>query len=173
MMHNLHRLFCPVLAIVLSLALVARGQAYPKPSVYPVAWELKFEHSLPKRIVMQTDGSNVPQAFWYMTYTVTNETGQEQLFLPHFELVTKEGRIVRSDKSIPKSVFDRVKQLEGNRFLTNAALIGGQLRLGPDEAKDGVAIWQEPDADMGNFQVYISGISGESAKVKGADGKDG
>src|SRR5205809_7519984 len=104
MTHNPQRLLCPMLAIVLTLALVSRSEAYPKPSVYPITWELKFEHSLPKRIVMQTDGSNVPQAFWYMTYTVTNETRQEQLFLPHFELVTKEGRIVRSDKSIPKAV---------------------------------------------------------------------
>ena len=40
------------------------------------------------------------------------------------------------------------------------------------EAKDGVAIWEEPDADMGTFTIYLSGLSGEMATVKGPDGKD-
>src|ERR1041384_1948066 len=38
---------------------------YPKPSIYPVSWELKFTHGLPKRIVVEVPGSSTPQAFWY------------------------------------------------------------------------------------------------------------
>src|SRR5262245_17813877 len=65
-----------LLATRLSLA-----QDYPKPSVYPIAWELKFDHDVPKRIVVQAPGSSVPMAYWYLTYTVTNNSDKEQLFL--------------------------------------------------------------------------------------------
>jgi len=146
-------------------------EEFPKPSLYPKSWELKFEHSSPKRVVVQAEASSVPKAYWYITYTVTNETDKEQLFLPHFDLVTKDGKIFRSDKNIPKKVFDTIKKNEGNQLMTNHALIGGELRLGIDEAKDGVAIWEEPDAEMGTFSVFISGTSGETANVKGPDGK--
>ena len=57
---------------------------YPKPSPYPRSWELKFEHGIPKRVVVQVQCSPVPKAYWYLTYTVTNETDIEQLFLPAF-----------------------------------------------------------------------------------------
>jgi len=145
---------------------------YPKPSPYPKSWELKFEHGTPKRVVVQPANSNVPRAYWYMTYTVTNDTDQEQLFLPSFELLTEDGRLVRNDINIPKAVFDTIKKREGMRYLTEAAQIGGELRLGPDQAKDGVAIWPEPSAEMGRFSIFVSGLSGETATVKGPDGKD-
>ena len=34
-----------------SFVAVRPAEAFPKPSVYPVSWQLKFEHSAPKRIV--------------------------------------------------------------------------------------------------------------------------
>ena len=145
---------------------------YPKPSPYPRSWELKFEHGIPKRVVVQVQGSPVPKAYWYLTYTVTNETDKEQLFLPAFELLTEDGRVIRNDINIPGAVFNAIKKREGMKFLQPAAMIGGELRLGPDQAKDGVAIWPEPAARMGQFSIFVSGLSGETATVKGPDGKD-
>jgi hypothetical protein len=107
-----------------------------------------------------------------MTYTVTNNTDKEQLFLPALELLTQDGRIIRNDFKIPRSVFEAIKKREGDRFLQPAALVGGELRLGPDQAKDGVAIWPEPSPEMGHFSIFVSGLSGETATVKGPDGKD-
>jgi hypothetical protein len=165
-----------VFVLTVTLGLIgapgARAEEFPKPSPYPKSWELKFEHATPKRLIVQLDNSSVPQAYWYISYTVTNTTKKEQLFLPAFEMVTKEGKVIRSDKSIPKKVFDTIKKNMGNPLLVNAAQIGGELRLGQDEAKDGVAIWPEPDSEMGNFSIYISGLSGETATVKGPDKKD-
>jgi hypothetical protein len=145
---------------------------YPKPSPYPKSWELAFEHSIPKRVVVQTATSNIPRAFWYMTYTVTNNTDREQLFLPALEMLTEDGRVIRNDFKIPRSVFEEIKKREGDRFLQPAALVGGELRLGPDQAKDGVAIWPEPAAEMGRFSIFVSGLSGETATTKGPEGKD-
>jgi len=145
---------------------------FPQPSPYPKSWELDFEHGKPKRVVVPEPRTNIPRAYWYMTYTVTNNTDREQLFLPSFELVTEDGKVTRNDTNIPRAVFDVIKKREGMRFLESAAKIGGELRIGQDQGRDGVAIWPEPSPRMGQFQVYVSGLSGETATVKGPDGKD-
>src|SRR5258706_9569208 len=67
------------------------AQAYPKPSINRIAWELDFQHGMPSRIMVRVPGSDAPQAFWYMPFTVTNNTGDEQQFLPVFELVDDKG----------------------------------------------------------------------------------
>ena len=169
------RRFIPlfVLAAFVFSAVPARSQveAFPKPSLYPISWELDFEHSMPKRVVVATGPAEAPRAYWYMTYTVTNNTDSEQLFLPWFDLLTNDGRVIRNDFNIPRAVFDAIKRREGARFLQPAALVGGELRLGPDEAKDGVAIWPEPTPEMGRFSIFVTGLSGETATIKGPDDK--
>src|SRR5688572_15895179 len=144
-----------------ALAAVPTAQAadpFPTPSLYPKAWQLDFVHGKPTRIVVQPPGSAVPKAYWFMTYTVTNNTDKEQLFLPSFELATEDGKVIRNDVNIPQVVFESIKKREGMRFLEPAALIGGQLRLGPDQARDGVAIWPEPGPEMGQFAVFVTGL---------------
>lgn len=152
------------------LLLPARAGDYPEPSPYPVSWDLKFEHGKLKRIVV-----DVPKqgrtAYWYLPFRVTNETGQEQLFLPLFEMVTSDGKVHRSDKGIPARVFQKIKEAEGNQFLERRTQIVGTLREGEDQARDGVAIWQEPMAEMGQFSIFITGLSGEAVVCKIVDGK--
>jgi hypothetical protein len=163
-------------ALTLSpLAVVAPTLAgpttYPSPSPYPISWELQFDHGLPKRIVVETPGSSNPQAYWYMTYTVTNKTDKERIFLPHFEMVTRTGKVIRSDENIPEKVFDEIKRREGDQFLEPFTKIGGEIRLGEDEARDGVAIWPEPDRRMGNFTLFVGGLSGEAVQMKDENGQ--
>jgi hypothetical protein len=160
-------LLCLVLVAAPS---IARAGDYPEPSPYPIAWELKFDHSKPKRIVVQIPNEG-PRAFWYVTYTVTNETTEDQTFLPVFEMLTKDGKIIRSDKGVPIQVFQEIKRRENNRFLLPSAKIGGVLRVGEDQARDGVAIWPEPMAEMGTFSIFVSGLSGETVTLKMVDGK--
>jgi len=159
-----------LLVVLVVPAFVRAADSFPKPSPYPKFWELKFEHSKPKRLVVNDD-KGVPRAYWYMTYTVTNDTDSEQLFLPSFELVTEDGKITKDKINVPRPVFDQIKKIEGARFLQMPALIGGSLRIGPDQAKDGVAVWQEPSPEMGNFNIFVSGLSGETATVKDANDK--
>ena len=150
---------------------------YPKPSPYPVSWELKFTHGTPTRVVVHVPGSDVPQAFWYMTYSLTNPItnegakDQERDFYPVFELLTEDGKIHRSDDNILPAVFDVIKTREGDKFLENANHMFGQIKLGEDQTRDGVAIWPEPATRMGSFTIFLSGIFGETADVKDADGK--
>jgi hypothetical protein len=143
---------------------------YPKPSPYPIAWQLKFENGTPTRVVVDVPGrGNV--AYWYMTYTVTNNTDEERTFLPFFEMMTNDGKVYRSDKNVPKAAFDAVKQREKKPLLEAWTTIGGELRLGEDQAKDGVAIWEEPTLRMGKFSIFVGGLSGETVTLKDDKGQ--
>ena len=144
---------------------------FPKPSPYPISWQLKFDHGVPRRVVVDIPGQPVPVAYWYMTYTVTNNTDQERTFLPVFEMMTKDGNVIRSDKDIPKVVFDAIKKREKKPLLEPWTKVGGELLLGEDQAKDGVAIWQEPTPRMGKFTIFVSGLSGEHVEMKDDSGK--
>ena len=157
-------------SVVACLVSIHTVSAYPKPSIYPISWDLKFQHSGPKRIVVTTPGTNVPLAYWYMSFTVTNLTEQEQQFLPLFEMVTGDGKVIRSDKKVPGAVFDEVKKRERKSTLEPLEKISGRLLLGEDQAREGVAIWPEPSTRMGTFDIYVGGLSGESVFIK--DGEE-
>jgi len=145
--------------------------SYPVPYVYPLSWELKFEHGLPQRIVVDVPGSKAPQAYWYMTYLVTNKTDREQMWLPTFEFLTEEGKVIQSDaKNIPNKVFEAIKAREHRPLLDPATKVAGTIRLGDAEAKESVAIWEEPALRLGRFSIFISGLSGEVRQFKKVDG---
>ena len=65
-------LMCLALGLT-ALPSLCRAGDFPEPSPYPISWELKFEYSKPKRIVVQLPGPG-PKAFWYITYSVMNDT---------------------------------------------------------------------------------------------------
>lgn len=157
-------------SIVACIVPVRTVSAYPKPSIYPISWDLKFQHSVPKRIVVTTPGTTIPVAYWYISFAVTNLTDHEQQFLPVFEMVTGDGKVIRSDKKVPSAVFDEIKKRERKSSLEPLEKISGRLLLGEDQARDGVAIWPEPSTRMGTFDIYVGGLSGESIFMK--DGEE-
>jgi hypothetical protein len=157
-----------VVAAVLFLVRVSpRAEAFPKPSINRVSWELDFTHGTPSRITVKVPGSDAPKAYWYMPFTVTNNTNDEQEFLPVFDLVDDKGNVHRSDQNIPAQVFDAVKRQEGKKLMEPLAKVSGRLLVGPDQARDSVAIWPEPLDRMGSFSIFVSGLSGEAVWVKG------
>ena len=164
----------PLLCLGFCLTAVptARAADYPEPSPYPISWELGFQHDTPKRVVVKVPGKG-NRAYWYMTYTVSNKTDEDRMFLPVFEMVTKDGTVHRSNnKDVPPHVFDEIKRRERAKypFLEPHGKVVGVLRVGDDQAKDGVAIWAEPMAEMGNFAIYVSGLSGEIVTMKMVNG---
>lgn len=158
------------LAFVLCVAFSAVCLAEPKPSPYPITWEFKFTHGPIRRVMVKAPGETAARPYWYMTYQVTNNTDQERSFLPVFEMMTKDGKTIRSDLNISAAVFDVIKQREKIKFLEGYPAIADQLRLGEDQARDGVAIWREPMAEMGQFSVFVGSLSGEVQVFK--DAKD-
>jgi hypothetical protein len=170
----LKRFALPVLTAAAALALwgsANRAQAFPEPSKYPISWQLNFEYEHPRRIVVEVPGERLPKAYWYLTYTVTNKTGQERDFVPYFTMVTKDGKAIRSDRGVPKVVFEQIKARTGNKLLESPWLVNDTLLVGEDQARDSVAIWEEPSPEMGTFSLFLAGLSGESVELKDAAGK--
>lgn len=158
------------LAVVMALAAGALLQAHPKPSPYPVSWEVKFTPGMPKRIVVTVPGE-APRAYWYLTYHVVNNTDKEILFLPVFTMLTRQEQLIRSDRNIPRAVFEQIKAVEKIRFLEPTPDVAGKLLVGEDQARDGVAIWPEPEARMGRFSIFVGGLSGEAVFLTDDEGK--
>jgi hypothetical protein len=162
-----------VLALVAMTAmtsLVRPAQAYPKPSPYPISWQLKFEHSVPHRIIYRTPGDPAPKAYWYITFAVTNLTDQEEMFLPSFDMLSKEGKVITSEKTVPPGAFDDIKKRERNPQLLPLEKVSGKLLIGEDQTREGVAIWPESSLRMGTFHIFVAGLSGEAVIMK--DGQE-
>ncbi|HEX8340939.1 MAG TPA: hypothetical protein VF624_08535 [Tepidisphaeraceae bacterium] len=153
------------LTLLVALGLTQTASAYPKPSPYPVSWELKFVHSEPRRVVVEVPGAPLPKAYWFITYTVTNNTERDVEFLPEFLMVSKNGTVKRSDRVVPRVVFDKIKSATNNKLLESALKVAGTLHVGEDQARDGVAIWEEPEVRMGSFTIFVTGLSGESTPL--------
>lgn len=152
---------------------MAHAGKHPEPSLYPLpsAWYLTFKHAVPRRIVVDVPGQRVPSAYWYLTYSVTNNSGKEADFLPDFELVTEDGKIHPSDHNIPLPVFESIKKTVGNDLMVSPTVVAGPIHQGEDQAKDSVAIWEEPSARMGAFDIYVGGLNSEFVNATDNDGK--
>src|SRR5271163_3810243 len=90
---------------------------FPVPSSYPISWELKFSHGMPARIAVDVTDSPVPKAYWYMTYTVTNEGDKEQKFYPQIDLLTADGKVHASAEKVPDKVFQAIKAATRSKYL--------------------------------------------------------
>jgi len=163
MINTTLRFAIALFALVLATSAV---KSYPKPSPYPVSWDLKFDYHTPKRLVVRSQRDREPEAFWYMTFTVTNLTGAERNFFPYFELLGNDDVVYRSDNNIPVAVLETIRIKERNPRIEGLNDIAGKLRIGEDQARDGVAIWREPSPKMGRFSIFVSGTSGESVILK-------
>jgi hypothetical protein len=144
---------------------------YPVPSPYQISWELKFAHGTPARIAVAVSNSPVPKAYWYMTYTVTNEGDKEEKFYPQMDLLTADGKVHESAAKVPDAVFKAIKEFTRDKFLEPYTSIDGPIRLGPAETRDGVAVWEETLPRMEHFSIFVTGLSGEAVIMKMVDGK--
>jgi len=150
-------------AVVLA---VSPARTAPKPSKFPTSWELDIHLETPRAIDVTPTGQTQPQRFWYLRYTVANNSGKDRIFVPQWVLYTDTGQILRAGQKVPTTVFKAIKKLCGEPLLKDQSAMTGKLLQGEDNAKDGVAIWRDFDPDAGAFDVFIGGLSGETAEVK-------
>jgi len=146
--------------------------AAPKPHEAPIAWELKFDYEAPRPIKVFLPRRTKPVTYWYMLYSVTNLTrdpvtgqGKDRDFRPVFIMYTDTGKSVTSNRRVFTAAFDAIKKRHNNPLLKNHAQIIGKLLYGRDNARDGVAIWPDFDPKAGGFDIFVGGLSGETAEI--------
>lgn len=155
-----------LLAAAILIAGVEGARTAPKPSEIPRYWQLDatFQDLLPIQVKIPPETS--PRTFWYLRYQVTNNTGQDRVYVPEFLLYTDTGQVLRAWHSTPASVFQTIKELYNDPLLLDVSGMAGSLLQGQENAKEGVAIWTDLDPNAGAFDVFVSGLSGETMEFQ-------
>lgn len=163
----MHRHNACILGLFASLNATFGALAAPTPSLTPKSWDLEFEFFDPARIEVALPGEERPTTFWYLIYTVTNNSGREVLFYPQFDLVTDTLNVVQGGDHVSPTVFDAIRARHGklHPFLTEPLKVGGKLLQGTDNARTSVAIFRDFDPQASRFTVFAGGLSGEVARV--------
>lgn len=175
-----HRLIPAIVVVPFGLffaALPARGQ--PEPNPIPVSWELKFEPSSIQRINVTIDGE--ARTFWYMLYTVVNQTGQDVDFHPEIVRVNEIESEVPAEKAesapdraprltvdpaivgVRSEVFQAIarRHRRTHPFLATPVSAISRLLQGRENALTSVAVFPDLDPRVSRFTIYFSGLSGE------------
>jgi hypothetical protein len=155
--------------MLVALAALLIGQAKaapPQAPEVPLSWQFDFHHDRLQAIEVVLPGEDKPKVFWYMRYTVTNRTGEDRMYVPEFLLYTETGQVLRAGQNTPTAVFDAIKKVYNQPLLTDMIGVTGKLLQGEDNARDGLAIWQDFDASSGAVTIFAGGLSGDTVKVE-------
>jgi len=154
------------------VAVLPQAETAPEPFEVPTTWELTFDFQAPQPITLILSDRKKPSTFWYMLYSVTNlsrnpETGRgaDHDFIPEFIMYTNTGQALVSNRRLPPSVHAAIRKRHNNPLLKDHTEIIGKLLYGKDNAKDGVAIWPDFDPKAGSMDVFVGGLSGETAEL--------
>ena len=163
--------FAVLFSVLMAGAAARFTLAYPEPALVTKAWEFKFTFDHPRAIAVKNlDGRF--EWYWFVTYRVVNNTGQERLFIPDIAIATDQGDILQAGQKVSTAVFEAIKARVGNRLLESPTDIVGQILQGDDNAKDGVAIWPATTHNVDRVNLFVAGLSGETANVSVPDAKD-
>ena len=102
----------------------------PQPKVVSSDRELKIKYQVPQAVLLRVPGEVQARVFWYMLYTVTNQTGQDRIYVPNFVLYTDSGQILHGAQSVSPSVFQAIELRYHNPLLDDVGAMTGMLRPG-------------------------------------------
>src|SRR3569832_741098 len=101
----------PVLVTTLLAAvfsLIVGGMA-PEPDPVPRRWQLDVNMG-PMRMAVVDDAQGNPRSYLYLTYKVTNNSGQDLLFAPSFVLSDGEGNLVPSGRNVSVDAAEPIQK---------------------------------------------------------------
>jgi len=163
---------CVWAASVPAWAAGAGSLAPPEPSIIPTRWELALEPGPLRVVVLDVPGVG-ERAYYYMTYRVTNRSGEDVFFAPMFELATDRGELIAGGRDVPRWVSQELLRRLRNPFLEDQVGIIGPVQQGVEYAKDGLVVWPVGDTAVDELTVHLIGFSGESRTVTTRDAKTG
>ena len=153
-----------------ALALVAIAPAMgvaPEPDPVPKRWQLMVTpHDMQ---VAHVDGG----AYFYFSYSVTNNTGQDLEFVPSFLLATDGGEAAMSGVGVPPAVTDEILASLEHPFMQDQIEILGPIQQGPENAKHGVVIWPIQNFRADEIRLFGAGFSGETESLELTDPRTG
>ncbi len=163
------RAVCAGALVLLAAWMVVAGPwarpllAAPQPSLVPERWQLDFRPGPLRVITLETEEG--PRTFFYLTYSVVNNSGRDLLFAPSFELATDEGHLIKSDRDAPREIVQELLDRLNNPFLRSHLNIMGELRQGEENARDGLVTWPAEDLNVDELTIFAAGFSGERRRI--------
>ncbi len=153
-----------ILTAVAGLAMLASVAAwgYPRPGPSPRDWQLDFKFGPLKMVRLSRPGRQI-QTFWYLPYTVTNNTGRNVDFYPRCHLFTDTGRLFEAPKGVDPLAYPDIAELLGRKLLEEELFVRGKLLQGEENARESVIILRDFDPKAISFKLFISGLSGETS----------
>jgi hypothetical protein len=150
-------------------------------NVDPVAiqgehWTLDITYEQPQPIIV-LNNKGEKSVYWYMIYTITNNTGADRNYVPSFFLFCDTGKLIPA--AVNPDAFEAVKKLRGLKYpnLENAGQMvainapadnpaikkpeNTTIKMGSDNARTGVAIFAPMERNTRRFSIFIQGLSGE------------
>jgi hypothetical protein len=145
--------------------------AAPEPDPVPRRWELQVDPGELRLVTV--DVPNVGERkYFYLSFKVTNNSGQDMLFAPSFQLSDGDGTVVRSGHEVPQFVTQKLLSETQNPFIMDQIGVIGELLQGGENAKDALVIWPANSLNPSQITVYAAGFSGETKTVSSPDGKE-
>lgn len=120
----------------------------------------------PLRLATIPTPESGPRAYFYLTYAVTNNSGQDLLFAPTFELATDTGNVYRSNREVPLAVVRQILDNLENPFLLDEISMTDTLLQGKENMKEGLVVWPAIEPKLEYVTVYAAGFSGETATIE-------
>jgi hypothetical protein len=159
-----------------ALAPAPAAMGAPEPSIVPSRWQLDFRPGDLRLAVMdvettrrgpggETYTTTQPKAFLYLTYEVVNNSGEDLLFAPSFELATEEGEILRSGRNVPTEVVRGLLERLENPFLEDEISVIRTLEQGVENAREGLVVWPAEDLKTDEIKIFARGFSGETKRI--------
>lgn len=181
-MHSTRLRYWPMLALRITLVMVIASVSHsavrsafataPEPSPLPTRWEFDLSVS-PLRITTIQGEDGVARSFFYLTYSVTNRTGEDRLLTPLWELTTDHGETLASGRGVPPRVVQTLMKRLDRPLLEDQVQILGTLRQGRANTKHGLVVWPAHDLRIDEVVVYATGFSGESTRITTEDPETG
>jgi len=160
-----------IVTVLLSAMLTAGVGVAPEPSIATKAWQVDMVFHDPQRITLRLPGDDHDTTFWYVLYTVTNDTDRDVPFYPTFDLVTDKLQVIEGGSHISPTVYRAIKAryAKAYPFFVYPSEMYGPLLQGSDNAKTSCVAFVPPDPSVNHFVLYVGGLSGEIVKTRNHD----
>jgi hypothetical protein len=166
----------PVIALLACLAALPLAASWmpsvafgaPEPEPVPRRWQLQIVPGDLRITSVDVPGEGA-RAFFYLTYTVTNNTGEDRNFAPSFELATDRGEIIRSGRDVPRYASEAIRASLKNEQVLDEIAIQGLFLQGEENAREGFVVWPANDLKADEYTIFAAGFSGETKTIQRPD----
>ncbi len=150
-----------LMSILMALLVTTTTMAYPKAGDQPERWQLTFDAGDLRFFRDQ----RTDDGYWVLVYEVMNEDGEDHIWAPSLDLVTDRGEVIADVEDVPRRVYLTILDILGDPLLQQQSDTIGPLLRGPEHARRGLVIWPAGNEVVRQVQVFVRGVSGDTAEV--------